>query len=158
MLWTICLLQMVAGEAVVPVQTAIPVDDSFQSLVTNVIVCPENSFKRTPAIVYGELLAEDRERLNFISGEIYDPARPRSPPSVAYPFPDWQNGIEGFASVAVLIDSKGDVVKVETVCATNERFEAEALKAAVTMHYHPASFKGKAVPDIAVQPFKFNLH
>ena len=154
---TVYLVMLVAGADVVPAISDIPRDDSFTSLNTETIICPESSLKRTTAKTYEQILYLDRKRLNVNVDAIYEPAKPLSFPNVSYPFADWKAGIEGFVSVAVVVDKNGSVENIEVVCATNERFQAEALKAAMKMRYQPAMWHGRAVPDIAIQPFKFYL-
>jgi TonB family protein len=143
----------------VPGTPSISTAKSYENPNAERIVCPLGTSKHTHADTYRELMAEERGRLAHAANTdvLHDPPKVRFIPGVTYPVPDWTAKLEGFVSIAILVDESGRATKMETVCATNERFEAEAKKAAAGIRYVPATQDGHSVPAVAIQPFRFDI-
>ncbi len=134
-----------------------PGDLGFMNEVDEPIVCPPHAPQQTSASTLGELLHGARRDIPDGDARGYTPPQPLQVPPAEYPASDWLMGVEGHVRLALLIDEAGRVLTTETVCATNERFELEALKAVSAAHYRPAVRDGRRIAGIAIQPFDFNL-
>jgi TonB family protein len=73
----------------------------------------------------------------------------------AYPRELREHGIQGTATVDMLIDSTGRVVSTELVSTTVPEFGQLALKAAKDWTFVPASAQGKPISTRVRVPFEF---
>lgn len=123
----------------------------------DMIFCPLGAKKRVTAVTYGDLYPREGERSWVLFPAAFVPPKLLEPPKVSYPPDLWAQEVEGFVSVAVRVDEKGEVSDPKVVCSSAAGFETAALDAVVTLEYAPATLAGKAVVGIGVQPFVFTL-
>lgn len=64
-------------------------------------------------------------------------------------------GIQGFATVDILVDSTGRVVETSLVKATHPEFGLRALAAAKAWKFEPATAQGKPITTRVQVPFQF---
>ena len=123
----------------------------------DMIFCPLGASKRVAAVTYGDLYSREGDRSLVFFPAVSNPPRLLEPPKVSYPPDLWARKVEGFVSVAVRVDEKGEASDPKVVCSSALGFETAALDAVATLKYAPATLAGKAVVGIGVQPFSFTL-
>lgn len=74
-----------------------------------------------------------------------------------YPIALRERGIQGVASVDILIDSTGRVIEATAVRATLPEFAAKAEKAALQWTFRPAEADGKKITSRVRVPFEFTM-
>ncbi|HEY0947806.1 MAG TPA: energy transducer TonB [Opitutaceae bacterium] len=72
-----------------------------------------------------------------------------------YPREMRERGIQGFATVDILVDSSGRVVETSLVRATHPEFGSRALAAAKRWKFEPATARGKPITTRVQVPFQF---
>lgn len=72
-----------------------------------------------------------------------------------YPRELREKGVQGFATVDMLVDSTGRVVEASLVRATNPAFADQALEAAKAWKFEPAMAQGQAITTRVQVPFQF---
>ena len=72
-----------------------------------------------------------------------------------YPRELRERGIQGFATVDILVDSSGRVVEATVVKATHPDFGAKAVAAAKAWKFEPASAQGQPITTRVQVPFQF---
>lgn len=72
-----------------------------------------------------------------------------------YPMELRERGVQGFATVDMLIDSTGRVVDATAVRATNPAFAREAIEAAAAWKFEPAEAGGQKITTRVQVPFRF---
>lgn len=90
----------------------------------------------------------------------YVPSMEKAPSIVkkvapVYPRELRAKGIQGFATIDVLVDSTGRVVGAEVATATDREFAARALTAAKQWTFSPAIAQGRPVTTRVRLPFEF---
>jgi len=74
-----------------------------------------------------------------------------------YPLELRGRGVQGFATVDMLIDSTGRVVSAKAVRSTNPAFAREAVEAAEVWTFQPAEADGHAITSRVQVPFRFEM-
>jgi TonB family protein len=74
-----------------------------------------------------------------------------------YPMELRERGIQGVATVEMLIDSTGRVVEAKAVRATMPAFAAQAEAAAKQWTFRPAEASGKKITARVMVPFEFTM-
>lgn len=74
-----------------------------------------------------------------------------------YPTELRERGIQGVATVEMLIDSTGRVIEAKAVRSTNRQFAAQAEAAASQWVFRPAEADGKKITSRVMVPFEFSM-
>jgi len=74
-----------------------------------------------------------------------------------YPIALRERGIQGVATVEMLVDSTGRVIEAKAVRATLPAFAAKAEKAAAEWKFKPAEADGKKITSRVLIPFEFTM-
>ena len=72
-----------------------------------------------------------------------------------YPLALREQGVQGFATVDLLVDSTGRVVDAALVRSTNPEFAQQALEAARQWTFEPAEARGQKIMTRVQVPFQF---